>query len=192
MRSEKIKKTIIIFGLGFLMTSAFFIRLENFKSAQAWSIDEVVYYRLSVQIQKGLSHYNTITYAEELMAKGRELLPYFTKPLFKHPPLFTFLLASSLKFFGSTFSSAGYIPILFGVLMIPLTYWLGVLLFNRRTAILASLFLWMDPISIITSQKVWMDTTIAFFMLLALVFFVYGFKYQRDLFYILSGMAARM
>jgi len=48
----------------------------------------------------------------------------------------------------------------------------------------------MDPISIICSQKVWMDSTIAFFTLLSALFFIYGLKHNIDWMYIFSGLSS--
>ncbi len=177
--------------LGLLTASAFFIRLENFKNSKTQSIDEVVYYRMAKQIlNEGLSGYNTVPYGRELAATGRPLPDYFFQPLFKHPPLFTFLVALSMKIFGATGTSAVYVSLLFGVLLIPLGYLLATILFNWRVGLLSAIFLWMDPVTIMCSQKVWMETTIAFFTLLSAVFFAAGLKSKNDRLFILSGISA--
>jgi len=177
--------------LGLLTVSAFFMRLDNFKNSTKRSIDEVVYYRMAEQVlSEGLAGYHTIPYGNYLAAQGRPLPEYFFQPLFKHPPLFTLLTASSMKIFGANFISAGFVPIAMSVLMIPLIYFLGATIYDQRVGILAAVFLCIDPINIITSQKVWMDTTIAFFVLLAAFFFVLGVKRNNDWWFILSGLAS--
>jgi 4-amino-4-deoxy-L-arabinose transferase-like glycosyltransferase len=191
MPAETIKRIGIILMLGLLTASAFFVRLENFKNSKTQSIDEVVYYRMAKQVlAEGLSGYNTIPYGRELAATGRPLPDYFFQPLFKHPPLFTFLVALSMKLFGPGASAAASIPLLFGTLMIPLGYLLGMILFNRRIGLLSAFFLWLDPVSIMCSQKVWMETTVAFFTLLAAVVFAKGIKSNNDWFFILSGLSS--
>lgn len=191
MPSEPIKKTLIVLFLAFLTISAFLIRLSNFKNSPARSIDEIVYYRMGKQIlQEGLSGYNTIPYGREMAATGRPLPPYFFEPLFKHPPLFTFLITLSMKIFGPLLVSAEYISLLFGVFLIPLVYILGTVLFNRRIGLFSAFFLWLDPVTIMCSQKVWMETTIAFFTLLSAVFFAKGIKSNNDWFFILSGLSS--
>ncbi len=191
MPSEPIKKILIILFLAFLTISAFLIRLSNFEKSPARSIDEIVYYRMGKQIlQEGLSGYNTIPYGREMAATGRPLPPYFFEPLFKHPPLFTFLITLSMKIFGPLLVSAAYIPLLFGVFLIPLVYILGTLLFNRRIGLLSAFFLWIDPVTVMCSQKVWMETTVAFFTLLSAVFFAAGLKSNNDWFFILSGLSS--
>ena len=51
------------------------------------------------------------------------------------------------------------------------------------------LFLWLDPVNIICSQKVWPDTTMSFFTLLSVIFFVLALKRQNGLFFILCGLS---
>ena len=126
MGSESFNKTFIFLMLGLLTVSAFFIRLENFKNSELRSIDEIVYYRMAKQVlDEGLSGYHTIPFGEELAAQGRPLPEYFHQPLFKHPPVFTFLSVVSMKIFGPKLISAEYISLLLSVLMIPLIYLLG-------------------------------------------------------------------
>jgi len=175
--------------LGLLTVSAFFMRLENFKRSDLRSIDEIVYYRMAKQVlTEGLSGYHTIPYGEYLAARGRSLPDYFSKPLFKHPPLFTFMAVKSMKLFGKNLVSAGYVSLIFGVLLIPLTYFLGALLFDRKVGIGSALFMWIEPVSIMTSQKVWMDTTLAFFMLTAFLLFASGVQYKKSSLYLWSGL----
>jgi len=187
--SENLKKILILITLGFLTTSAFFIRLENFIKSSNRSIDEIVYYRMALQMTEDLSDYNTIPYGQELAATGRPLPKYFFEPLFKHPPLFTLLVTASLKIFGKNSLSAEYVSLLFGVLLIPLTYLIATLLFSRPVAFLSAFFVWMDPVLIITSQKVWMDTTLAFFWVLAIYIYLLGVQKCRPFLFLIAGIA---
>ncbi|HQP10825.1 MAG TPA: glycosyltransferase family 39 protein [Candidatus Omnitrophota bacterium] len=189
MTSERTKKILIFFMLGLLTASAFFLRLENFKNSRARSIDEIVYYRMGKQVlEQGFSGYNTIPYAKELAASGRPLPDYFFHPIFKYPPLFTYLIAFCLRLFGGAIQSAYYASLVPGVLMIPMAYILGSILFGRRTGMIAALFVFMDPVSIICSQKVWMESLLAFFTVLSVLFFVQALKKQNKAFFLLSGL----
>jgi len=170
------------------MTSAFFIRLENFKSSQSRSIDEIVYYRLGLQVKDDFFNYNTIPYGQELAARGRPLPDYFFKPLYKYPPLFAWMIAQSLKLFGDSLLSAYYPSLLCGVGLILLIYWLGAIVYNRMIGFIAALFLYIDPVTIVCSQKVWLDTPLAFFSLISIIFFVWGLKSKRSSFFIASGI----
>ena len=179
--------------LGLLTASAFFIRLENFKNSKTQSIDEVVYYRMAKQVlEEGPSGYNTIPYGRELAATGRPLPNYFFQPIFKHPPLFTFLTTFSMKIFGVRGRSAAYIPILFGVLMIPLTYRLGKLVFGEGVGALSSVIMAFDPMTTICSQKIWIETSVGFFVTLSIYWFIKALKSRRDIFFLLSGIASSL
>ena len=180
-------KLITFIILIVLTISAFFIRLDNFKKSRGRTIDEIVYYCLGRQLKYDFPEYHSKEYAYLLMRQGRELPAYFTAPLFKHPPVVPFLISFSLRFFGDNLTAAGYIPLLFGVLMIPLTYWLGSLLFNYKVGLLSAFFVSIDPVSIICSQKVWMDSPLSFFVLLTIVLFIWGIKSKNNNLFILSG-----
>lgn len=170
--------------------SAFFMRLENVKNSQARTIDEIVFFRMGTQLVDDLSQYHTVPYGQELSASGRDLPDYFFKPLFKHPPVFTFLIALSMKMFGVNMVSAGYVSLLLSVLMIPLIYFFGAALFGRAGGLFAAFLLWMDPVSIICSQKVWMDSGIAFFTFLSAMCFILAVKNKIPWLFIASGIAA--
>jgi len=174
----------------FLTIFAFQTRLHFFKESRARTIDEIVYYRIGQQIQNDLSQYNTIPYGQDLAATGRKLPAYFFAPLFKHPPVYPIFVASSLKVFGNTINSAGYVSILFGALIIILTYYLGSLIYSQKVGFWAAVFMSLDPVTIICSQKVWMDTTLSYLMLLSLVLFVQAIKYKNDNLFILSGLVS--
>ena len=185
-----IVKSLIVLVLGLLVVSAFLIRLENFKYSRARSIDEIVYTRMAFQVLNNPSDYHTIPFGQELSARGRKLPEYFFKPLYKHPPVFTYLISLSMKLFDPNLLSVGYVSLALGVLMIPLIYLLGTMIDDRTTGLLAAFFLWLDPVNIICSQKVWPDTSIAFFALVAAVCFVGGLKGKKDFLFILSGVAS--
>jgi len=190
MRAESVQKAFIFLMLGLLIVSAFFIRLENFKKSDLRTIDEIVYYRMAKQVlDEGLSGYHTIPYGEVLAASGRPLPDYFFQPLFKHPPLFTLMNSFSMRLFGEKLVSCGLVSILFGVLLIPLVYMLGSLLFDKNIGLLSAIFMCLDPVNIISSQKVWMDTTLAFWCVLSVTLFALAQIKKYDLAYLLSGIA---
>ncbi len=185
-----LKNIIVIATLGYLMVSAFFVRIENFKQGELRSIDEIVYYRMGAQVSRDIHQYNTIAYGKELAATGRELPAYFFEPLFKHPPFFTFFIAIFLKVFGNTLLSAEYVPLIFGILTIPLIYLLGNKLYGWQVGLLSAIFFTLDPMSIICSQKVWMETTVAFLTVLSVYFFVKALKDRNDIFFVVSGIVS--
>ena len=94
-----------------------------------------------------------------------------------------------MKIFGVNFLSAAYVSLFFGVLLIPATYLLGALLFNSGIGICAAVFMWIDPVGIMTSQKIWMDTTITFFMITGVLLFAASLKSGKNSLFIWSGVA---
>jgi 4-amino-4-deoxy-L-arabinose transferase-like glycosyltransferase len=149
-----------------------------------------VYTRIAIQIQDGLENYNTIPYGKQLSEGGRDLPEYFFQPLYKHPPLFTFFITFFMRIFGNDILSAGMVSVLLSSLMIPMIFLLGKLIYDENVGLFSALCLWLDPVSIITSQKVWPDTMMAFFTLLTVLFFVLAIKKKKDIFSILSGIAS--
>lgn len=183
-----VQRFLIILGLGFLMASAFVIRKHNFKVSPYRSTDEVVYFRMAFQIQSGLENYNTIPYGKNLHDDGQSLPDYFFKPLYKHPPIFTLFLSLAMKLFGFSEMSAFYVPAAFSLLMIPLVYFLGALVFNRMVGFLSAIVMSLDPMSIVCSQKVWMESLIAFFTVFSIYAFVKALKTGTPRLFISSGI----
>ncbi|MBF0385389.1 MAG: glycosyltransferase family 39 protein [Candidatus Omnitrophica bacterium] len=190
MPKETLKKLSIFALLLFFTISAFYIRLENFKKSEYRSIDEVVYYRMAKQMRDNFFDYNTIPYGLELAKRGRDLPKYFFEPLFKHPPVYTILASCSVKAFGNSMEASLCPSLLLGVLLIPLVFLIGNTVYGLGVGLLAAFFMWLDPITTICSQKVWMDTTIAFLNTLTVLFFVIGLKKNNGLAFILSGVSS--
>jgi len=176
-----------------LAVSAFVVRTQNFLHTPAWTIDERVYFVLGSQTSKNLFDYNTIFLADHLAEENPQhatLSEYFRQPLFKHPPVFPWLLALSFKIFGVTHLSPIIMPALFGSLLILLGYLYGRLFFNETVGMLTAFCLWLDPVNIICSQKIWMETSLSFWTLLTVFLFALGLRKNKDKFFILSGIAS--
>jgi len=188
MYSEIFKRVIILLTLGLLTISAFFIRLENFKNSKSRSTDEIIYYTMAQQVKKNILNYNSIPYAQILESEGRYIPEYLKRPLFKYPPLFVFMLAQSLKNFGMSLISAAYISILSGALLVPIVYLLGSSIFNRSVGIISAFFLFIDPVSIVCSQKIWLETPLALFSILSVLFFIWGLNQKYAFLFIYSGI----
>lgn len=184
-----LQRLCLVLVLSLLTIPAFLIRLQNFKNTTSRTIDEIVYYRMGRQVlHEGLAGYNTIPYARELTAQGRPLPDYFFQPVYKYPPLFTLMIAQSMRMFSETLLAAAYVPLLAGVLLIPLTYLLGMLVANRFVGVLAAFLTFTDPVATICSQKVWPETALTFFTLVSIVSFVLALKEERNIFFIFSGI----
>ncbi len=179
---------ILIIGLTCL---SFSVRLTNFynhKKTHRVTIDENAFYSIALQLKENPLIYNTNKYISR--SKNRDkLLPYLFDPLFKHPPLFSYLLTTSLVLFKEATFSVVLIPLLFGCLLIPLTFLLGSLLGGDKVGLLSAFLIAIDPVSIICSQKVWLDTTLAFFALLAVYFYARAFLTARPKLFLWGGFA---
>ena len=190
--TDSLKKIFVFLILGSLTLSAFFVRLHNFKASDLKSIDEIVYFYLGTQLAKEVPQYNTIGYAHQLTAQGRDLPEYFFEPLFKHPPFFSFMIALCLKIFNPSLVSAGYVAIFFGALIILATYFLAREIYGWKAGLLSAFFVYWDPMTMMCSQKVWMESVIAFFTVLSVFFFVKGLKSDKGCYFLLSGCASAL
>jgi len=189
----RVNSWVIYAVLLILVVSGFFIRTNNYRRSTTRTIDELVFYHLGAQLKNHFPAYHTRNFARLLLEIRPHFAPlpkYFTQPLFKHPPFFSACVSLSLRLFGEHYSSAAFVSAFFGVLMIVLTYWIGAFVFDETVGLAAAFLVWLDPVNIITSQKIWMDTTASFFMLLAVFFFLRGIKYQDTLDYAGFGLAA--
>ncbi len=184
------KKYAIVIYLLVLCVSAFVIRLNSVRNSEWRSTDELLFHSMAVQVNKNIADYNAIPFSSELIDQGRYVPKYMLQPLYKHPPLYTYLAAASIRFFGDSETAAACPSILFGVLLIPLTYLLGRLLFSLPVALTAAFCVWIDPIMMITSQKIWMDTALAFFTVLAVYWFARALFRQNNIYFLLSGIAS--
>ena len=123
-----------------------------------------------------------------------------------HPPLFSAFLALSHRVFArnkpyfladSLLGTrdipyqfyAGIVPFLFSILLIIATYLLGKILFNQELGLLSALLFSVTPVELLTSQKIWADDMASFFAILAVIFYFYGLKNNKNVFSCLSGIS---
>lgn len=67
------------------------------------------------------------------------------------------------------------IPFLFSLILVLLTYLLGVRLFSRSTGLIAAFLLATNPVSIFVSQKLWSDEIAVVILLLSVLLFIRGY-----------------
>ena len=89
-----------------------------------------------------------------------------------HPPLFHVLMHFWIQAFGTSEAALRSFSVLVGVASIPLAYWAGTTLYNRRVGLLAAGILAFSPYHIWYSQEARMYTLMTFFGLLSLTCFV--------------------
>jgi len=109
------------------------------------------------------------------------------------PPFFHWIglivskITGSVDEFSIRFPSA-----FFGTLGIIITYLLGKEIFNKRVGFLSAIFLATTITYVKLSRGARVDMTLSFFILLSLLFFLLGYKYEhrRKLFFILYFVSA--
>ncbi|MFP4472719.1 MAG: ArnT family glycosyltransferase [Candidatus Omnitrophota bacterium] len=153
------------------------------------TVDEAVYIWIGMQLIENPYDYSATGYALfNEKTRERDLPSYFYRPLFKHPPLFSYSQALSLNFIPHESLRFIFPSLLAGILMIPLAFGIGLLLNGRLTGLLAALITAMDPVRIMCSQKIWMDTMLGFFMVLGIYLFLLAMHKKKDGYFTCSGL----
>jgi 4-amino-4-deoxy-L-arabinose transferase-like glycosyltransferase len=182
------KKQWVYPALILIILLGIFSRWHGFRQPHGFTFDEGLYAELlAEQLRDDPTDYSTQKAYQHLTAQGNRLPQYLDRPLFKHPPLYCYLIALSYSFFGSSMAAAVAVSLVFGVAMIGVIFLLGKVLYDDRVGIFSALFLTLDPVHWICSGKVWMETTMSFFMLLSIFFFVLGMN--KKPYFFLSGVS---
>lgn len=96
---------------------------------------------------------------------------------------------------GVTEWNARLIPVLFGVISVPLTYVFGKKIFNPAIGLLSSLYLALSPWHLYWSQNARFYTALLLFYSLALFFFYLGLEEDRPWYFVFAllflGLAAK-
>ncbi|WP_158649345.1 phospholipid carrier-dependent glycosyltransferase [Aquella oligotrophica] len=125
---------------------------QNWLTSASW--DEVYYSTTAFQLINMLPPYNTA-----------------------HPPLGMLLIGVGILLFGMCPFGWRFIPLLSGILLIPLIYYFARILFNRRCAIFASLLFCLDFMHYGISKIATIESLVTFFLLLEYIFL---YKYLLD------------
>ncbi|MCB1196268.1 glycosyltransferase family 39 protein, partial [bacterium] len=196
--------SFLIIGLSVLLITAYILREKGFENGERTTFDEDLYAYMAYEMTVDIRHYNAINFSSLIRqhSPNRFLPDYLWKKLFKHPPFYSYLIVLSYKLH----KELGY-PITdqpqarhqavrvsncMGVLGILIIFLLGFYIFDWRVGVLAALFLAIDPVHWICSQKIWMETTLMTVMMASGLFYIMSYKYEKRkiLFLILSGCCA--
>ena len=93
-----------------------------------------------------------------------------------------------LNFFQSQFYAV-IVPLCFSLLLICLTYYLGKEMFSPRVGLYAAFLIAINPVDILTSQKIWADDMLAVFVVLSILLWVISRKKQNLCLALLAGMS---
>jgi len=140
----------------------------------ALTFDESVYIRLGYQLKNG-EPYNTQKLYEE--KKRARILPnYLNQKVFKHPPMFPWLVSMSYTTleqkssydYEELYAAASRVSNLMGCFLVLLGFMFAKKFYGYPAGLLAAFLLAIDLNLTLSSQKVWIESTLAFFMFLTL------------------------
>ena len=122
---------------------------------------------------------------------GLENIREFPHIFLEKPPLIFWLMAVSYKIFGVNEFAVRFIPAVFGIISILLTYVLAKQFFEKRIALLSALLLSLCQFHIKYSRQGMLDVPLTFFSLLTLFLFIKGFnsKSSSSIFCVLAGIS---
>lgn len=132
--------------------------------------------------------------AKEMLQAGNYLSPqiygnyWYDKPIF-----FYWEVIAAFKLFGINEWAARFFPALFGISGLLMTYWFTQKLFNRLTALVATVILGTSLEYWLISKTVITDMTLFVFFNAALIFFYLGYYFKKRNYYygayFFAGMA---
>jgi hypothetical protein len=155
---------------------------------------------------------------EILKARIMTGLTYYDIPLFQNAPGFPFLLMLSHKIFTTekqpyTALSAFYpqanrflikfrpsvvfnaqfyaavVPLVFSLATIALIFFIGSCLFSKRAGLSAAFIYAIDPVNLLTSQRIWADDMLSFFVTLSVGILILALLRQKPIIALFSGLA---
>ncbi len=131
--------------------------------------------------------------SKEMLAKGEWLTPYiYGKPQFEKPVLFYWLVEASFKAFGVNEFAARFPSALFGMIGVIAIFFLGRLMFNVRAGFISALILATNVEYIVLSRACITDMVLFVFLLLATLFFFYGYMRDKGGYYLLAAASLAM
>lgn len=106
-----------------------------------------------------------------------------------NPPVFVWMVHTLISLFGNSEAVLRAIPCLFGILSIPLIYFAGSLLSDRRTGLVAAGFLAFSTYHLMYSQEARAYAPLVFAVLLQMVFILKGARENRTMWWLCFGLA---
>ncbi len=160
----------------------------------AWAVNAVV---LVVLI--GVSAYLRTRFIsgqfwmDEAITTGIAMHPLSQIPgILRHdgsPPLFYVLLHFWIQLFGSSEAATHALPLLFGLLTIPIGLWAGTSLFGRRAGYMTAILFTFSAFLTDYAQETRMYELMGLLGLLATAGFLHGFVYRRRRYVILFAVS---
>ena len=186
-RGSKIRNFHLLI-ISLLITVVVITRFCGFVQPHTLTFDEALYVRLGLQLKENPANYTTQSTYKYYLERGRVLPDYLNRPLFKHPPLFPYMISLAYYLQKPSFFTAIWVSILAGALLILVTYFIAKKIFNSQVALISAFLLAIDPIHWLCSEKIWIETTFTLFFYLAILFFILAIEKDGLKFYLLCGI----
>ncbi|WP_167900402.1 glycosyltransferase family 39 protein [Thermococcus sp. LS1] len=97
-----------------------------------------------------------------------------------HPPLYYYLLAIWLKIFGDSYIIGRMLSVFFGLLSLIIAYYIGKEIKDWKLGLILSGLLTLDPLLIQVNSLVFHESSIEFFTLLSVYYFVRYIKTENE------------
>ncbi|NJE42279.1 glycosyltransferase family 39 protein [Thermococcus sp. GR6] len=97
-----------------------------------------------------------------------------------HPPLYYYLLAIWLKIFGDSYVTGRMLSVFFGLLSLIIAYYIGKEIKDWKLGLMLSGLLALDPLLIKVNSLVFHESSIEFFTLLSVYYFVRYIKTENE------------
>ncbi len=132
-------------------------------------------------------------WAGKLVSSADTINPVYQFP-FRWVMIFSLVLSFIL--FGINDYSAALFPLLCSLASIVVVFYIGKILFNERTGLIASFLLSIFPLNVVYATRITPDVPVAFFMALSALLFIIAEKREKDkgifnlknLYFMLSGI----
>ncbi len=111
----------------------------------------------------------------------------YDKPLFHHPPLFTYGLALFKNLLGVKFQVL--FPILASILTVLIIFAIGKELYDENVGLIAAFIFSICPIVLHASTKIWIDAVLTLFCALSVYLAILAVKREKTFWYILAGIS---
>ncbi|MDI6826245.1 MAG: glycosyltransferase family 39 protein [Candidatus Aenigmarchaeota archaeon] len=182
-RKLKIKKIKSEFWLILIVFFAVIVKLIFFVGLVGSDPqDDGIYYNNAYGIYKfGIQKFSSYrNVGKDYLANPAETFAF--RPMVNYPIAFLF------KIFGPGENSASLWAFICSVLGIITIFYLGKLLINETSGLLAAFLLSINPLDVIFSTRITSDVPLAFFMALTVLLFLSGLKKNKNKLYFLAGI----
>jgi len=183
------RNNLIIFSvLAAAVLLAAVMGYRGFMHSHDTTWDENIYMHLGEKLAADPFSYSPSSVAGSFRENNAPVPAYLNEPLFKHPPLFPYLIAAFSRIAGSPLLAAFYVSFISGIFIVIAAFFIGTEVFGARAGALAALLAAVDPVRLTCSVKMWPDSVLSALMLAALLCIIKAVKRNSVRFYVIAGI----